>query len=912
MAMAAATAATAGALPAMAATPRDRAGTAGTDVPVRTESAVTVSGRDAFSDLKVTVGQTKNLVHQAVSVSWTGGVPTNHEQANPDPVKFLTHFLQIFQCWGDDDGTNHDNPGPPPEQCEFGAEPLSGGNLPVAQASSNYRRVIATTDDNGGLTVDRSQGFFQPASGRDTRIGELWKPFRAVDGTMVNVQVKSIPAIQNGSSSVTKEWQNSFFDFITTNELRYGRTYASGAGSELFEAETGEESTGLGCGQKAQPRADASRAIPRCWMVIVPRGGAEENLPDPTDYVAKSPLAPSVWANRIAVPLEFNPRDSPCAIGADERRVAGSELSTAAVTNWQPALCATPGSPPYAYAAESDDLARRQVLTGGTGSPGMGVVSQPIDPASVDASNPITYAPFTLSGVVIGFNIERRANVNSNDAVDAQKPIAGTRAGRINLTPRLVAKLLTESYRSEFKGPAIETPEYAWLKDNPSTLADDPEFLQYNPEFQDLAMGTAVTGGSLVVEASTSDAASLVWQWVLADSEARAWLSGTPAPGGMNVNPRYNTVTARNPSGGAFAQPNPPNTFPKSDPFCFEDPALTPETPPRHPRPLCMLDIHPYADSMEVAAQKTRSANQGAKTLHDPDNPSQQTAPTWYGADGPETQGSRSILSVTDTASAARFGLQVAGLSPARAGDDATPRTFVVPDQPALLAGAQAMVPGPVPGVLRPDPAKATAGAYPLALLTYAAVAPAHLPVDARNDYAALVDFAAGRGQKPGFSFGDLPPGYAPLPANLRAQATTAAKAIRDGVPPTAAAPPDAAPQPSPAAPPGTPSAGTGGNGGRAPSDATPGSPPGDTVPTSPPAPAPTPDGSPPAALTRALTRTAAAAVGVIRYTLPLAILVALIAGLGAWLLTTRRRSSAVTAGRTSPADSDEPVRMAH
>jgi phosphate transport system substrate-binding protein len=40
------------------------------------DSAITLSGKGAFANLKVTVNQTKNLVNQAVGVSWTGAVPT--------------------------------------------------------------------------------------------------------------------------------------------------------------------------------------------------------------------------------------------------------------------------------------------------------------------------------------------------------------------------------------------------------------------------------------------------------------------------------------------------------------------------------------------------------------------------------------------------------------------------------------------------------------------------------------------------------------------------------------------------------------------------------------------------------------------------------------------------------------------
>ena len=70
---------------------------------------------------------------------------------------------------------------------------------------------------------------------------------------------------------------------------------------------------------------------------------------------------------------------------------------------------------------------------------------------------------------------------------------------------------------------------------------------------------------------------------------------------------------------------------------------------------------------------------------------------------------------VTDSASAARYGLQTASLS--AAGDDTNP-TFVPPTSASILAGEQAMKPSGVTGVLQTDPSTTNANAYPLSMLT--------------------------------------------------------------------------------------------------------------------------------------------------------------------------------------------------
>jgi len=95
--------------------------------PPPSDSAVTVSGRGDFADLKVTVSQTKNLINQTVIVSWTGAKPT------VDSVEFYSNFLQIMQCWGDGPA------GPDRSQCQFGASGVSRNNPWVVGREVNYR-----------------------------------------------------------------------------------------------------------------------------------------------------------------------------------------------------------------------------------------------------------------------------------------------------------------------------------------------------------------------------------------------------------------------------------------------------------------------------------------------------------------------------------------------------------------------------------------------------------------------------------------------------------------------------------------------------------------------------------------------------------------------------------------------------
>jgi hypothetical protein len=757
-------------------------GSAGTDTSLpRTESAVTVSGRGPFQDLRVTVNQTKNLVNQAISITWTGATPTERGAS-----RFAAHYLQIMQCWGDDDGTNAANPGPPPEQCVQGATDAvyggrNGGLFPAGGFA--LERIISRSDFEG----------FDPAAGYvDVRTKLQWKPFRAVDGEEIgpHYDPKFNPAIIGGNY-----WLNSYFDATTSNEISGGRTGPNGAGAELFQVTTGRESSGLGCGLAVQPVAGGAPKVPKCWLVVVPRGDpASENEGTPFDDkqgVMTSPLSPGAWKHRIAIPLEFTPVESACDLSDDQRQIAGNELPVSAVASWQQKLCTVPGLQPFAYATVADASARRQLQGGGLGAPGMVVVSRPLDPATADPARPVVYAPLSLSATVIGFNIERNPKPETDPAEESLRSV---RVAELNLTPRLVAKLLTQSYRQQtaIKAP----PPYEWVKANPQHLGVDPDFLQFNPEFALLQNGGKNFGG-LVLPTGNSDAARQAWEWVLADPEAKAWLAGTPDPWGMRVNPAYATDPALNTTGGAFGDPV-PDMFPKADPHCYQGPPQGPGgtvVPP----PLCGTDWLPYTPSLRDAARLTRAADDRAKTSEDPFAISSDKV---YKSDGPQVIGSRTILSITDSASASQYGIQMARLS--RAGDDRADRTFIAPDEAGLTAGVSAMAPGAVSTVLEPNPQATTPGAYPLTVLTYAAVSPLALDTAARQDFATFVDYATGPGQVVGRELGQLPLGYAPLPAALRAQAASAAKQIRELTapaaaddptgPPAAAAPPAADP----------------------------------------------------------------------------------------------------------------------
>lgn len=692
-----------------------------------TGSAVTVAGRGEFKDMRFTVGQTTHLTSQAITVSWSGGTSSTFAG-----TLFNTDFVQIMQCWGDDDGTVPSNPGPSRTQCQYGASPTTDRGSWPGNDYDDTRKITYSADPSNYGQDDRY------GAGGAWGQGEV--PFKSVDGTLITTGTQN----------------NALFNRNTTNEVDFARTGADGTGREYFEVQTANEAPHLGCGT---PVTRDGRTAPRsCWLVIVPQGHLDldgKPYADTSQVNAGSPVSSTNWKNRIAVPLGFNPVGTSCALGADERATTGSELAADAMTSWQAALC--PSGTVYGYTelGEPDTRARLN----NDGSSGLAFTTRALgaDPGTSTPSDPAVYAPVALSGTVIGFTVERRPRAGAPDAI---RRLAGTKVDSLDLTPRLVAKLLTESYRNSPWGAVLgdkTASGYGWAKSNPAGLASDPEFIALNPEFADLSVSeTPSTDTDLITALGHSDSARALWQWILSDKEARGFLAGISDDWGMRVNPYYSTNADVNPAGAPF-DPAAADDYPKSDPWCTVPPG-TDATVKQ-----CMTDFHPYVEDMHSGALHARRADTLWKSSWDA-----LANPPAFKSPGPQTVGSRFVITVTDAASAARYGLQTARLRNAAG-------TFVAPTGAALTTAAAGASGDGAPEIA---PAQAAKGAYPLAQLVYAAVRPAKIDAAARKDYAALLRYAAGAGQTSGADPGRLPAGYTPLSAPLRAKATKAADAL--------------------------------------------------------------------------------------------------------------------------------------
>ena len=748
-----------------------------------TSSTVTVTSKDdalnpegaPFPDLAVTVSQTEDLVSQGIQVSWTGGT----QSERPGGTTGGTNFLQIAQCWGEDPA----NPGHPDRRtCQY------GGTLGAGSARDGNTGEADVAEQDAAYT-HFSSSFFSPtytgipfvATNAEGIVDEKLAPAdRVLNNLTVNADGK---VVQKSGDDYVDLNTNPFFTALTTNEVKWAGAGADGSGSVPFEVQTAMQSTALGCGNPvAQP--DGSAKGQSCWLVIIPRGAGDSGSTE----INRSGLWWDAWEHHVAVKLEFKPLGVRCQIGAAERQLAGSELIAGAMAAWQPELCGGENGSPFVLSqgSEADALTR----AAGTAPSPLAFTSRPLDMNLAAAStDPLAYAPVALSGLAISFAIDRQPH--PENATPEQKARAGLPMTELKLTPRLVAKLLTSSYVDSLPNGAdkshIGYKSYSEPGRNPRTIIQDPEFLAINDPEWSAQIVVSASVADVLAPAGRSDLAVRLWEYVLADPEARDWLDGEPDPSGMIVNPWYSTnpdVIARvNPGGAPLALPT--DSFPKADPIAKPDETET--DPANGTGTVNLVTWRPFTHSFTDGAYHVLRADGMILGGWD-----KFSMPPKFGKSVRELFGSQKVIGLTSAAAAQLYQTVTASLrNPAG--------RFVTPTQDSMAAAAAAMTPSAAqPAVLHYDPtgapAKAAPTAYPLTMPVYAALNPTQTDAPLRAVYANLIRYAARDGQTPGTDIGQLPPGYAPLPQAWVAQALTAADIIEAGAFPTTPAQPAGSP----------------------------------------------------------------------------------------------------------------------
>ena len=518
-----------------------------------------------------------------------------------------------MQCWGDDDGTDPGNPGP------------AAGAVRPGRHRRRVRRPqrLAVPGRQLRPRADHlAEDFAELRPGRRpprARTGYLWRPFRAVDGTVVNAHYDPDfnPAVVGGNY-----WLNPYFNAITTNEIAGGRTGPNGTGAELFEVDTGLESSGLGlrpagaAGGRRRRRRSRSAGSWSCRGAMPATENAGHALRRTRRRAHLAAVAVGRGRTASPIPLEFNPIDSAVR---PRRRAAPHRRQRAARAGDRPAgsrSCApTPGLPPVHLRhrrrrRRPPAAPQRRGRCARAWSPWPG-------PSTRDrstAANPVVYAPISLSATVIGFNIERIPKLGrplprrSGSGASAWPSSTSRRAWWPSCSPSPTG----------CRPPSRRRRRYDWAADNPPHLGRDPDFLRFNPEFELLENGGKNFGGLVMPAAELRRRPPGVGvgarrprgQGVARRRAGRVGHEGQP-----RLRHRRPAPTA---PGCAFGDPV-PDSFPKSDPYCYQAPAqgagrhVVPAAAVRHrlaalhAEPPRRRPPHPGAPTTAPGRSRTRS-----------------------------------------------------------------------------------------------------------------------------------------------------------------------------------------------------------------------------------------------------------------------------------------------------------------
>lgn len=721
----------------------------------------------------VTVSDTTELRNnQVISVAWSGAHPTGGivsaqqfaTAPGQPPAEDQEYPIVLMECRGTPAQVS-------PARCWTatpGERAISPGNIQYPMWSLDA--------NNGTDGICQQKLCNVPLPLPSNCVGlvppgpNFWVPFQAASRTSYTV------GSQGCAGAPPEMLLRGEEPTIIPSDTTYASTALDGTGSDKFTIMTSETNASLGC----------SQTVP-CSLVIIPIEGincsanpatgsptyqceSAGTFPEGSLNTGQNPDPPaqavtgaywwsgSNWDHRISVPLSFaTPADACAAMHGSPLQFYGSEVLAQAAQQWDPAFCLNAKLFNVNQVQLSEPQAKSSLQQGFIQGAIQG--EPPPVPAGHKSffTTPTVQAPIAISGFAVAYVID------NGDG----KPYT-----QLRLDPRLLAKLLTESYSGSNDVQTdwqVTGGAYAAIAStNPQSIFDDPEFLDLNP-------GLRVPNGIQPAPAATlfsilaqSDTMWALTSYINADPEARAWLNGTPDPWGMVINPAYKSISL------------PVESWPLLD-TTTKGPAYTISG-----NPFCLgalgagaakVPIRPLIDAPQETLANVAYNLQYAiapSLIACNNNP---LTPE-YTELGPETLGTRFVIGVVSLPAAEELDLDTASLqthaSPERETDNgiefASGRTFVAPTAATLQSAARLLQPDPSLGswVLpysdfpgRTD----AAGAYPGTLLMSADVPTRGLPASDATNYSKYLSFAATTAQAPGFGVGQLPAGYLPMTA---------------------------------------------------------------------------------------------------------------------------------------------------
>jgi hypothetical protein len=766
-----------------------------------------VEGKDVTVDERIItlkVNVTTNLRdRQGIDVTWSGAHPTGGILADPHSgaAGQQEYPFVLLQCRGIDSTKVAVANRISPETCWTGTpvERYTSSYSPSFPAwrVDRYATAAQRTHNPGTPNPRPSQCFSEPPT-------ERWLPFVAADRKVYSGGPLGCAGIPPEASKLD-----------STTALPSNTTYAvtglDGTGFTRFDVRDSINNGSLGC----------STTVP-CTMVAIPimgiscdvtaSGLPSADVPTGTDATDASTecmrtghfkpgsLLPSAvgdndravsgelwwsasnWRNRISVPITMSTSLNVCNATStgSSADIYGSEVLIQATSAWIPKFCVSSTAVPVKHIQTGEPQARNLL---GSSSIEAAFTSQARDGGYPRST---VHAPIAVTGFAITYTIDDEH---------------GDRYDKLKLTPRLLAKLLTQSYPAI---PVIQR-DYQALSTNPLDMSLDPEFIALNPGIR-RGVFAGISASTIYSISSDSDVIYALTSYLDADPEARSWLDGTPDPWGMKVNPNYLKMALPTNSWPLLDSFEPKALYDSGANQCLTD-APVPYLPliasPSSRLSVISLAMqYSLANSQVVCVQPFPGTTVG-----------QKLSPL-----GRQSGGFRFMVGLSSLGDAARFGLDAAALqtnvtaSSGAAFTSAAGRTFVGPTDAGLrkAAGLLTTKTSPVDwqlpyATIVGDPKGA--GAYPGTMVVYADVPTTGLATRDARGYAAFLAYVANAGQVSGQALGQLPAGYLPMTkANglsaLADYTTRAAVAVSDQ---SGTVPPLVAPAVTPSTPIPTP-----------------------------------------------------------------------------------------------------------
>ena len=291
-----------------------------------------------------------------------------------------------------------------------------------------------------------------------------WSGFRPT--TQQNVYTVIILQCKANPVSLADCFSAEPFPDLANGNRLLDSTAADGTGSAQFEVRPASNLPQLGCS-----------ATNPCSMLVY------ENDALPI-------LAGSLPDARVVIPITFAPSQADCPTITDfDVRVDGSATSAGLFYSWAARICQGDSSVVLDYTETSSTTGRENFLAGLID---FGVTALPATEEELSHHpdhRDYSYAPIAASAVVVAYNLT--------------DPFTGLRVENLVVSPRLVARLVTNS--------SVET------------FVRDRELLNINPTVRFPTNGI----NPILVRAERNAATTILTSWMSADPEAKKFLANT-------------------------------------------------------------------------------------------------------------------------------------------------------------------------------------------------------------------------------------------------------------------------------------------------------------------------------------------------------------------------------------------------